>query len=366
MTSAKKHSCCLKPISLVAILFFILIIRIQAQEQQRTFPGKDWLLHDSVQLLGYDSKKIDNIVGYIIDSMNTTGLLVAVDGKILFDFGDTQELSYLASCRKSVLSMMYGKYVDNGTINLDMTLEELKIDDIHGLLPAEKQATIRDLITARSGIYHPSSNGGNELQSAPGRGTVKPGSFCFYNNWDFNAAGAIFEKLTHKSIYEAFEQDIAVPVGMQDYKISEQKKIGDTTKSDFLAYHFLFSTRDMARLGLLMLNYGNWNGKQVVPAGWIKLTTFAVTPPEGINPKDLRDGDFGYGYMWWIWCSENEILKGSYWARGSFGQFLVVIPKLNMVISHKTKPDYGRGTSFTQFKKMVTMIIESKSVNSLK
>jgi hypothetical protein len=64
--------------------------------------------------------------------------------------------------------------------------------------------------------------------------------------------------------------------------------------------------------------------------------------------------------MWWIWCSDNEILKGSYWARGAMGQFIVIIPKLSMVISHKTKPDYGRETSFSLFKKLVNMITDSK------
>jgi CubicO group peptidase (beta-lactamase class C family) len=291
------------------ILFVIIGFEIQAQENPQCFPDTNWIKHDSIELIGYDSKKIDNVLEYVIDRMNTTGLVVVVDGKILFDYGDIEELSYIASCRKSVLSMMFGKYVENGTIDLDMTLDELNINDIQGLLPIERQATIRHLITARSGIYLPASNGGDGARYAPQRGSVKPGSYFVYNNWDFNAAGGIFEKLTNKDIYEAFEQDIAIPINMQDYKLEKQQKFGDSTKSNFLAYHFWLSTRDMARLGLLMLNIGNWNGKQVIPESWIKLSTSVVTPPKQINPSELRDGDFGFGYMWWIWCSENEILK---------------------------------------------------------
>jgi len=343
-----------------AMLIAIPGFEIHAQKNQSNFPGADWARHDSAELAGFDSKKIDKIIEYVVDSMNTTGLVVVADGKILFDFGDTEELSYLASCRKSVLSMMFGKYVENGTIDLDLTLDKLGVNDLHGLLPMERRATIRHLVTARSGIYHLSSNGGNELQYAPHRGTVEPGSYFYYNNWDFNAAGGIFEKLTKKNLYEAFEQDFAIPVDMQDFKLKEQRKVGDTTRSDFLAYHFLFSTRDMARLGLLMLNNGNWNGRQLIPEKWIKLSTSVVTPPGQINPAELRDGDFGYGYMWWIWCSDNDVLKGSYWARGAMGQYLVIIPTLNLVISHKTKPDYGRSTDFARFKKIVNMIIESR------
>ncbi|WP_299431191.1 hypothetical protein [uncultured Maribacter sp.] len=48
-----------------------------------------------------------------------------------------------------ILAMLYGKYVDNKKINLDLTLSELNIDDNLGLLPIEKQATIRDLISAK-------------------------------------------------------------------------------------------------------------------------------------------------------------------------------------------------------------------------
>jgi hypothetical protein len=55
-------------------------------------------------------------------------------------------------------------WVENGTIKLDTTLEELKIDDIGGLLPIEKKGTNRDVITARSGVNHP----------APAPATISP------------------------------------------------------------------------------------------------------------------------------------------------------------------------------------------------
>ena len=51
---------------------------------------------------------------------------------------------------------------------------------------------------------------------APVRGSQKPGTYNLYSNWDFNALGTIFEKKTGRSIYDAFESDIARPIGMQD------------------------------------------------------------------------------------------------------------------------------------------------------
>ena len=345
-------------------LSFLLIIAIYSntygQENDKFFPDSVWLEHDSIEKIGYDSQKLSKLRKYVIDSLNTTGLFIAVDGKCLFEFGNIEELSYIASCRKSLLSMMFGKYVKNGTINLDMTLKELEIDDIQGLLPIERQATIRNLITARSGIYHPASNDGDNSQYAPQRGSIKPGEYYLYNNWDFNAAGEIFEKLTEKDIYETFEQDIAIPIQMQDFKLEKQQKLGDTTKSKYLAYHFWISTRDMARVGLLMLNKGYWSGNQIIPADWISLTTSTFTPTSQFNSEFQREWNLAYGYMWWIFKDDNEIFDGSYYAAGARGQYLLIIPKLNMIISHKTKYAYRRRVQFPEFRDLVNKIIETK------
>jgi hypothetical protein len=48
----------------------------------------------------------------------------------------------------------------------------------------------------------------------------------------------LFQKLTKQNVYKTFEQDIAIPIKMLDFKIEKQRKIGDTTKSKYLAYHF--------------------------------------------------------------------------------------------------------------------------------
>src|SRR6185369_16333770 len=139
------------------------------------------------------------------------------------------------------------------------------ITDVGGLLPRELEATVEHLITARSGVYHPPSYPGDAQDSAPPRGSQKPGTYYLYNNWDFNAAGAVFEKLTGKNLFDALESDLAVPIGMQDFKRELQKKEGDDKRSAIPAYPMHLSTRDMARLGYLMLREGKWQGRQVVP-----------------------------------------------------------------------------------------------------
>jgi CubicO group peptidase (beta-lactamase class C family) len=346
----------------IMTLILLMIFIVNSKSQNKTvFPDSLWQKYDTIEKTGYDSKKLEKISRFIVDSLNTTGLMVIVNGKILFEYGDIEELSYIASCRKSILSLMYGKYVDNKTINLDMTLGELEFDDIHGLLPVEKKATIRNLLTARSGIYHPASNDGSDNNNSPERGTVKPGTYFLYNNWDFNAAGAIFERLTGQNIYNAFEKDIAIPIQMQDYEMDKQEKSGNPDQSEYLAYHFWFSTGDMARIGLLMLNKGNWNGVQVIPKDWVNLITSVVTPINEMNTSWCKEGDYAYGYLWWIWEKyKNPNLEGAYLATGAYGQYILVVPKLNMVIAHKTKSDYKRNTDNNSFEKLVYKILDSK------
>lgn len=137
------------------------------------------------------------------------------DGRVLFSEGPVRAVSIVFSVRKSVLSMMYGKYVANGTIDLDRTLADLGIDDVGGLLPIERQARLRDLLAARSGVYHAAANGGDDAAAAPPRGSHVPGSYFLYNNWDFNAAGTAFERLTGRAIYQAFADDLATPLQLE-------------------------------------------------------------------------------------------------------------------------------------------------------
>ena len=193
-------------------------------------------------------------------------MMAVVGGRSLYEYGDLTTVSYLASVRKSVLAMLYGNYVANGTIKLNKSLADLSIDDIGGLLPVERTATVADLLGARSGVYHEASNPGDNLADAPPRGSQKPGTYFLYSNWDFNALGTIFEQETGQNIYDALEKDIVRPIGMRDFDRATHQRTGDAARSQHLAYHMNFSTRDMARLGYVMLRDGEWNGRQIVPA----------------------------------------------------------------------------------------------------
>lgn len=336
----------------------------------QAFPGKDWQRVASPESVGYSSRRLQAVTAYL-KSLDTTAVHVSVGGKTLFEYGDLSHQSYLASARKSFLAALYGKYVASGQIRLDATLEELGISDVDGLLPQEKRATIEDVLGARSGVYHPASNPGDSTDSAPPRGSQRPGEYYLYNNWDFNVAGTIFEKLTGKDIFAALQSDIATPIGMQDYKMDLQVKMGDAKRSEHPAYHMTLSTRDMARFGLLALRGGRWNGVQVIPQDWVSRMTGLVTPMNEMNPphyRSLATGErWGYGYMWWVWDApaSKGPFAGAFSAKGAGGQYITVLPALDMVITHKTDPDGGEGmdpaqVSASQFDALVRMLVAAK------
>jgi len=285
-------------------------------------------------------------------------------GRVVFTYGDLEELSYLASCRKSILAMLYGYWVENGTIDLERTLAELGMDDVGGLMEIEKQATIHQLINARSGVYHPASNGGDNLADAPPRGSQEPGTYMLYNNWDFNAAGAVFEMLTGRNIYDEVQSQLATPLQFEDWDRSAQRKSGNLSISRNPAYHMWISTRDMARIGYLMLNGGAWDGKQIISRDWAERIVSVVTPLEEMNPVSRRSGYFGYGYMWWVWDGPDAVgpFEGAYTARGAIGQWITVFPAIDLVIAHKTNSVYGRTTSWKSYERLIELLFEARGV----
>jgi len=367
-------------VAAVVLLSFVLApVAGQTPAAAPVFPGADWERIAKPETVGYSSARLEGLRAWVA-SLDTTSMFVSVGGRALFEYGDVTHLSYLASVRKSVLAMLYGKYVENGTIRLDTSLKDLQFTDVDGLLPRELEATIEHLITARSGVYHPASNAGDDTGSAPPRGSQQPGSYYLYNNWDFNAAGAVFEKLTGRDIYDVVETDLARPIGMQDFDRKAQRKSGDPKRSQHMAYHMFFSVRDMARIGLLMLREGSWSGQQVVPRAWAQKIRSLVTPMNEMNPPGLRalgtGYRWGYGYMWWVWDAPNSPgpLKGAYTGMGAGGQYITVLPELDMVIAHKTdtsqESPHGpgqrrRSVTGREYEAIVRMLISARPAYSL-
>lgn len=90
------------------------------------------------------------------------------------------------------------------------------------------------------------------------------------------------------------------------------------------------TSRDMARLGLLHLNNGVWNGEQILPKGWAEY----VATPAPAQPPQRTDGNptVGYGAQWWLYQDFPELPSDTYAARGNRGQILMIIPSKGLVL----------------------------------
>jgi CubicO group peptidase (beta-lactamase class C family) len=289
--------------------------------------------------VGYSSAKLEE-VKEIAETSGFDAMIVLYDGKILFSWGEVSTNYYVHSIRKPFLSALYGIHVSNGNINMDATLEELNIDDIPpSLTHEEKQATVRHLLQSRSGVYHEAAA---EMQSMiderPERGSHPPGTFYYYNNFDFNVAGVIYEQETGTKIFEEFKHKIASPIGMQDFTVENCHYHYELEKSKHPAYIFRMSARDMARFGALYQKQGNWEGKQIIPENWIEESTTIYS---------IADTTYGacYGYMWGIIPKGSETSErfGGYqiiYHTGLGGvQALIIIPELSLVMVQRTNTD---------------------------
>jgi len=188
-----------------------------AQPAAATFPGDTWQRVADPTKAGWSKAALDSVQA-LISRMNSSAMVVVEHGRIVYSYGDLTAQSYLASVRKSILSMLYGIEIARGHIDTSKTLATLGIDDLGGLLPREKEATVQDLLGARSGVYHIASYAGDFLAEAPPRGSQPHGTYQLYSNWDFNVLGTIFEQETKRNIYDALEQELARPIRMQDFR----------------------------------------------------------------------------------------------------------------------------------------------------
>jgi CubicO group peptidase (beta-lactamase class C family) len=309
-------------------------------------PGATWT-RVKPEAVRYSSARLESLRAWL-KTLDTKAMLVAVHGQVIFEYGDLAHASKVASVRKSVLSMLYGPYVMSGRIDPRATVQQLGLQEAEPFLPIEEHATLEHLLTARSGIYLKSGND-NLDAVAPKRGSEYPGTRMQYNNWDFNAAGTAFEKLTGKTIYQALEQDLARPIGMQDFDPGKQGKV-PSPGSVHPEYVMRLSTRDLARLGMLMLRRGRWQSQQVLPEQWVRASTTLITPFARVHPTGLSMGGqpdrWGYGVMWWVWeeplfpgGGAGGPLQGAYTAMGAGGQYVTVLPAENMVVAHTTDID---------------------------
>jgi CubicO group peptidase (beta-lactamase class C family) len=299
-----------------------------------------WRQYASPDEAGFSAGELE-AARVFADSVGSGAVLAVHRGRVLAAWGDVARRIPAHSVRKSLVSALYGIATAGGHVRLDATLGELGIDDDTRLSAGEKAATVRDVLSSRSGVYLPAAYAPAEQdETRPARGAHAPGTHWFYNNWDFNVAGAIYERVTQTNLYEAFDSLIARPIGMEDYSPADGHVVIEPSRSRHPAHTFDISARDLARFGQLYLQNGRWGDRQVLPASWVRESTRAHS--------DFGAGT-GYGYMWWTYApgslgdayphlDRHELYMG----RGTGGQAVYIIPAADLVIVHRADTENGR------------------------
>jgi CubicO group peptidase (beta-lactamase class C family) len=300
------------------------------------FPKRTWE-NASPSEVGWSPQKLEEARQFF-QALPASSMIVVDRGRVIVEWGDPAKRIKLSSVRKSILSALYGNYVRAGRIDLNATIEQLGLDDDPPLTDKERHATLRMLLQSRSGVYHSFVGGTPDMRATkPLPGSHPPGTFWHYNNWDFNALGTVFERQSNKKIGENFHDEIATPTQMQDFRLEDMYYVRATAKSEDFeksihpAYQFRLTVRDMARLGYLFLQGGDWNGKQVIPNAWVSESTRSYS--------DAGNG-FGYGYLWWV--NGFNLPLNSFSAWGALGKCIVVVPERALVVAfanHTEFPD---------------------------
>lgn len=261
--------------------------------------------------------------------------VVLRNDSLVYAYGEVHTPFNAASVRKSVFSALYGIATNKGILHPDSSLASLGIDDAtNPLTPTEKQATLAQLLAARSGVYLPSlGESAGMKRRKPARGAYLPGQHFYYNNWDFNALPIILQKRSNQAVEQLIDAWLAQPLGFTNYSTAHVTYQYDKAVSEYPQTRLYISAMDLARFGALYAMNGRWRGTQIIDSAWVALSTSKISMEPA--DRDLVEHPFmeGYGYLWWI-----DDQAGTFWADGAGGHFVIVNPakKLTVVLRNNT------------------------------
>jgi len=153
----------------------------------------------------------------------------------------------------------------------------------------------------------------------------KPGTYNHYVSIDTQVLGFLIKKLSGKSVTAFMKERIWEPMGMEH----KGEWIVDNTGMEMVLGGLNASLRDFAKLGVLFLNEGQFNGKQIVSSEWVKMAPTPDAPHLMPNQTELSSNHHGYGFQWWI--PQHD--EGDFFAVGIYNQFIYVQPSKDLVIT---------------------------------
>ncbi len=273
------------------------------------------------------------------------GLIIIRDGHIVyesyFNGYEPDTLHDIASVTKSWTSTLVGMARDRGELNnLDEPISELLPEHfVDGTHDDKQEITLEHLLTMRSGIefdegvFESRGYGGEELLTGDVTEFAlefpmahEPGSTWNYSTLDTQLTSAIFEQAMGEPLASFASRSLFVPMGIDQFEW-----LADGTGTTIGGTQLSMTPRDMAKLGLLYLHNGLWDGEQIVPAEWVQLSL----TPQGeayFDPTGQVETIEWYGYYWWTWKPEWFLGYRAFQAKGYAGQQVLVLPELNLII----------------------------------
>jgi CubicO group peptidase (beta-lactamase class C family) len=258
-------------------------------------------------------------------------ILIIRDGRLVFEEylngWNRIRTHYIASCTKSVTSAVFGLAWDMGHIT---DLDESVFDSFPEYLalgdPLKDQIRLRHLLTMTAGFEWDQTPPNHKdlvamLNSSDWIAYVlsRPMAAAPGERWNYcggctQLAAAVVERATGQHCSRLADRHLFGPMGITDYEWRSHDS--GLVNADHGLY---MRSRDMAKLGLLYLNRGRWQGMQLISEDWVEVST-----QEQVNVSQNQ----GYGYQWWV-MRERGIPY--FMARGNGGQRIQVFPKLDMV-----------------------------------
>lgn len=304
----------------------------------------EWAISDK-----YNSYKLSKEDSAYIDDMKTVSFLVIRNDSILYEtyrggWNDTLT-SNLFSATKSIVGMLVGIAMDEGKIG--------SVDDkVMKYIPEynrgrQKDITIRNLLTMSAGmdwdeayasLFSVTTHGyyGNDLYKLiMGLDIVDtPGVQYSYRSGETQLLSFVLEAATGETISKYAEKKLWRPMmaGQNAFWLLDKK---DGDEKSFCCFHT--TARDAARFGRLMLNMGNWNGRQLVSREYMEE---ALAPASYLKDQWGKDPLTYYGYQTWIMNYKGERCP---YFRGMLGQYIIAIPSKNAVVvrlGHKRSREY--------------------------
>jgi CubicO group peptidase (beta-lactamase class C family) len=241
----------------------------------------------------------------------------------------------IKSASKSIISALVGIAIEQRRIKgVHQTIAELLPAETRGLDSIKRAITVEHLLSMRAGLQSTSfDNYGtwvtsrNWVRNALSRPMVaEPGGAMVYSTGSSHLLSAILTRATKMSTHEFAQRHLAVPLG-----ITLRPWQTDPQGIYFGGNDMYLTPRDMLKLGALYLNGGRVGTRQVVPKAWIDSSFVART----ISPYNGNR----YGYGWWSRTAHGFDIR---YAWGYGGQFIFVVPQLQLVVVATSDPNASR------------------------